>query len=126
MWRICIDHLPPSLNAWYAGSHWSKRKETADTWHGLMLAAFVDAKLPKPLKWPVSLNVTEYCKGNVRDSDASCVAAKLCGDSLVAHGYLPDDSPEYVSHVVLRCEKGKVNKTVITILSSTHYQMSRE
>lgn len=115
MWRVEVGALPPSLNALYAGMHWAKRNALANEWHGTFLGAFMDARLPKPLPWPVSMSVTQFFKGQVRDCDNAVVAAKLCGDALVAHGYLPDDSPEYVAHVTLRCSKGKENKTVVVI-----------
>lgn len=116
MFRVEVAGLPPSLNAMYAGMHWSKRNKMAEEWHGLFRAAFLDAGLPKPLSGPVSMNVTQFFARQMRDCDNAVVSAKLCGDSLVAHGYLPDDSPKWVTHVVLRCEKGKSNRTVIMLI----------
>ena len=115
MWRIEINALPPSYNAFHAGMHWARRKAIVDEWHGLFLAAFVDANLPKPLPTPISLNVTEFCKGNVRDCDNAVVAAKLCADSLKMHGYIPDDGPKYRNNDILSTEHGKENRTVVII-----------
>lgn len=116
MYRIEINALPPSLNAFFGRMHWTKRKAIVDEWHGLFLGAFRDAGLPRPLQTPISLSVTEFCKGNVRDSDNAIVAIKLCADALKAHGYIPDDGPAYRNNDVLRTEKGKEDRTVIIIM----------
>lgn len=116
MYRIEIDDIPPSMNQYWAGRHWTWRKQIADKWHLLFLAAFRSAKLPKKLKWPIAINTTEFCKGPVRDADNAVIANKLCQDTLVQHGYLPDDGPMYVPTVILNTQKGKQNKTVIVIM----------
>lgn len=85
-----------------------------DEWHGLFWAAMVDSKLPKTIKTPITLSVTQFCK-RLRDVDNAVISAKFCLDTLKEHGYIPDDSPEYVSQVILECKKGKENKTVILI-----------
>lgn len=115
MWRIEIDALPPSLNKFYSGMHWAVMKRARDEWHGLMQAAFIEAKLPKTIPTPISLNITQFCKGHLRDSDNAVIAAKFCGDALRIYGYIPDDTPQYIDTIILRSEKGKTNKTVILI-----------
>lgn len=116
MWRIDIGELPPSLNKFYAGMHWSKRKAIVDEWHIRLLEAFRRADLPQHLPTPIMLSVTQFCKGIVRDSDNGVVSAKLCGDALKEYGYIIDDNPTYIRSVELQCVKGKSNKTVILIL----------
>lgn len=87
-----------------------------DEWHLRLLAAYREAKLPKPLKWPVTLSITQYCKGVVRDADNAVIAAKFAGDTLAEHGWLPDDNPTYIPTVILSTKKGASNKTVVQIL----------
>ena len=115
MFRIIVDCLPPSLNRFYSGMHWAKRKAIVDEWHGLMRLAFVETQLPKTLPTPITLSVTQFCKGIVRDSDNAVVGAKFCGDALKLYGYIPDDSPEFISTVILQSAKGKADKTVFII-----------
>ena len=81
-----------------------------------MRSAFIEAKLPKELATPITLSVTQFCKGVVRDADNGVISAKFCGDALKLYGYIPDDSPEFISTVILRSAKGKANKLVINIL----------
>lgn len=114
MYRVEVAGLPPSLNAFYAGMHFRKRKALADEWHAAFHWAFVAAKLPRPLRWPVTLDVTQFSK-RIRDCDNAVISAKFAGDALVAGGFLPDDTPEYIACVVLRSAKGKENRTVMLI-----------
>lgn len=86
-----------------------------DEWHGLIWAAAVDAKLPKPLKTPVVITATQYCKGVVMDCSNAVMLVKFAEDALVQHGYLEGDSPKFVSEVRLRSKKAKDNYCVIEI-----------
>ena len=115
MFTIEIDDLPPSLNKFYSGMHWAKRTEIVHEWHLRFLNAFRRANLPTKLGTPIVVNVTQFCKGVVRDADNGVVAAKFCGDALKEYGYIVDDGPEYISSVILQCKKGKANKTVVLI-----------
>ncbi len=118
MYRVEVPSLPPSLNKFYAGMHYRKRKEYADEWHGLFLGAFREAGIPRPLPYPITLDVTQFSCPE-RDCDNSVISAKFALDALVGGGWLPDDSPEYVRCVVLhsaRCDTKRKNKTVILIL----------
>lgn len=114
-YHLEVEGLPPSLNAFYGGMHWTKRKSIVDEWHLLFLDAFRRADLPRRLECPISLDITQYCKGVVRDCDNAVIASKMCGDSLKEYGYIKDDGREYVYPVTLRTEKGKQNRTVIVI-----------
>ena len=33
IFQLHIPLIPPSLNKWYAGTHWKNRKRVADLWH---------------------------------------------------------------------------------------------
>ncbi len=114
MLRVEIGGLPPSLNQWLSGTHWRTKAREKKEWEATFHWAFVAAKLPKPLKWPVTLDVTQFSK-RIRDCDNAVISAKFAGDALVAGGWLPNDTPEYIACVILRSAKGKENKSVILI-----------
>jgi Holliday junction resolvase RusA-like endonuclease len=114
MYRLEVEGIPPSLNKFYSGMHWRVMQRHRDEWHTLFWISFKKAKLPKPLTTPITVSVTQYCK-RLRDVDNAVISAKFCLDTLREHGYIPDDTPEYVNKVILECQKAKVDKTVILI-----------
>ena len=115
MFRIEIDGIPPSLNAFYAGMHWGKRKEIMDEWHMLFLAEFRNV-IKQKVNWPITVSATLYSKRVPRDCDNVVIAAKAACDALVMGGFIPDDSPEYVSAVILRSKKSENKKDITVIL----------
>lgn len=115
MYRISVPALPPSLNQMYSGTHWGRRKAMVEEWHQFFWIAFKQAGLPKALKCPITLSVTEFSKRVVRDADNAVVAAKLCGDALKKFGYIEDDGPKYIETVILNTKKGEEDETVILI-----------
>lgn len=115
MWRIEVPGLPPSLNAFYGGMHWAKRKGIVDEWHEIFHFALKEAEVPKKLRTPITIAVTQFCKGRMRDRDNAIIAHKLLADVLKNDGYIPDDSYKYVNSAILDVRKGKENKTVIII-----------
>lgn len=114
MHRVEVNALPPSLNKFYSGMHWTKRASMVDEWHGLFRAALQDAKVKKKLVTPLSLNVTQFCSRIVRDVDNGIISAKLFADALKLYGYIPNDTPEFIQSVILQSKKGKEDKIVIT------------
>lgn len=114
MYRVEVPGLPPSLNKWLSGTHWRTKAREKIEWEGAFLWALREARIPKPLKWPVTLDVTQFST-RIRDCDNAVISAKFAGDALVAGGWLPNDTPEYIACVVLRSAKGKENKTVMVI-----------
>lgn len=115
MYRLEIIGKVPSLNTIYGGTHWSKRKELCDQWHSVIGYACKVAKLPRTLPTPITLSVTQFCKGRVLDSDNAVLIAKWACDTLKEMGYIPEDSPAYVPTVILNARKGKEDKVVIDI-----------
>lgn len=113
MFTIEVDGLPPSLNDYYSGVHWSKRKRMADEWHENFLIALKLIKCPRKLSTPIEVTCIQQCKGRVRDADNAVLGAKFFQDSLKMFGYIEDDGPEYISQVVLMTEKGGRDKTII-------------
>ena len=116
MIKIEIDDILPSLNLWYAGIHWSKRKKLVDLWH-TMVKIYVNNNKVKPVeKYPVCIISQTFLKSKrSRDTDNGILANKICCDGLVLVGILKDDTPEYViEHRVLRpIFEAKENKTII-------------
>ena len=61
---------------------------------------------------PISIHVHSIRK---RLTDPDGISAKAVIDGMVRCGILKDDSPTYVKEVTYSQEKGKVEKTIITI-----------
>ena len=117
MFTITIPALPPTLNSYYAGKHWSQRKKEADHWHLAFGMAYKAAGLPSTLQWPVTVSATLYGKRQPRDTDSAVIAVKYAQDALVEYGYLPNDTPQYIPTVILSSKKSDdgEDRTVIQI-----------
>lgn len=77
------------MNAYYAGKHWSKRKEDADYWHLLTLSAMNRQGLRRrPFDKPVEISF----KWNDRlDIDNHCVMGKMIVDAMKGRLINDDD-----------------------------------
>lgn len=121
MYRIEINKLPPSLNRFWSGKHWSKRKQIKDEWLYLMRDAFNTANLPRPLPqsgFPYTIKCVQFCKHVVRDCDNAVIGTKLCKDALTHWGYMEDDNPEFIERDILESKRGKSNKMILMIFPS--------
>ncbi len=122
---LTIPRVCPTLNKWYAGTHWRKRKEIADLWHEEVWIICVQDAIKRITRFPVIITTQTWYKP-YRDEDkfkrdtANCFPAnKLAEDGLVRAKILPDDTTEYVSEhrtltpviVAKECDE----QTVITI-----------
>nr|DAJ16249.1 MAG TPA: crossover junction endodeoxyribonuclease [Podoviridae sp. ct13o21] len=85
-----------SLNAYYAGKHWSQRKKDADELHGLALWSMRRAGIKKRLATrPVEVRF--YWNDNL-DIDNHAALGKAFVDAM--KGYLlPDDNPRWFRRV---------------------------
>lgn len=84
------------LNSYYSGKHWAKRKEDADYWHMLTIAALSKAKIRrKPFDKPVV--ITFYWDDNL-DIDNHSVMGKMIVDALKGR-LLRDDNRKWVKGV---------------------------
>lgn len=72
----------------------------------------VPAKDGQGFHSPVRIHIHSIRK---RLTDADGVSAKAAIDGLVKAGVLEDDSPEFVQEVSYSQEKGKEEKTIITL-----------
>lgn len=121
MIKFSIPIVTLSLNKWYAGSHWAKRKQVADLWHDTIWKICRIDKIEPIAKFPVTIITKSYFKSK-RKKDVSNLfpANKLAEDGLVKAGILPDDTVEYVErHIIETPVFGhSEDVTVIEILSS--------
>lgn len=86
----------PSLNSFYAGSHWTKRKKAKD-------AALQTIKEQLGANQGAPYNSFRIV-ANVRyryDLDNSIIAVKFTSDALKTLGWIKDDSPKYFRHLLL-------------------------
>ena len=86
----------PSLNSFYAGSHWTKRKKAKD-------AALKEVKEQLGFNQGPAYNSFRVT-ANVRyryDLDNSIIAIKFTSDALKTLGWVIDDSPKYFRRCLL-------------------------
>lgn len=86
----------PSLNSFYAGSHWTKRKKAKD-------ATFKEIEQQLGYNKGAAYNSFRVT-ANVRyryDLDNSIIAVKFTSDALKTLGWVIDDSPKYFRSCVL-------------------------
>ncbi len=106
MVRIVLkDERPLSLNKFWAGVHWSKRKEYADRVH-LLVRAAIDPKEISIFTEPVNITITAYF--DKRPLDCSNVLGKPYEDALIGW-VIENDSPKYVSSFTTKSRIDKEN-----------------
>ena len=93
-----VQYMAPSLNAIYAGIHWTKRNKHADEGHqacsGLQIVPF-----SKPVKITFVPIVGKRAKA--RDCSNYAYAAKIVEDGLVEAKIIKDDTNEYVKAITI-------------------------
>ena len=107
----------PSLNSFYAGSHWTKRKKAKD-------AALETIKEQLGYYTGAAYNsfrVSAYVRYRY-DLDNSIIAIKFTSDALKTLGWIKDDSPKYFRRLsMVWSEQVPKDKAEITIeLSDEH------
>lgn len=118
MIKLSVLLVAPSLNKWYAGGHWSKRKKVVDIWHHAIWILCRQDKIPAVEEYPVCIITKSYFKSKRQRDTSNCFAAnKMAEDGLVKAGILKDDTPQYVCrHIIEVPEFGcQEDMTVITI-----------
>lgn len=89
-----------SLNAYYAGKHWSVRKKDADFWHALVFEALYRQKSIKPIEMatePVSITCLFH---DSLDCSNHAAMVKMIEDALKGV-VIKDDSPKYVKSITM-------------------------
>jgi hypothetical protein len=98
---LVIPGKPPSLNTYYSGQHWSKRKRVRDDWHEKVALLAPDIEVTD---YPVSVTCeVRFSDGRGQyDTDNCVAAAKLITDGLEEAGVLDGDTPKHIDSVTLR------------------------
>lgn len=100
----------PSWNKMYAGMHWSKRVELAQTiWWKVYAAMPHNAKM---FDVPVDVSIVATYKGRIVDSDN--VVGKIFIDAIKGK-LIRDDDPRYVRRVTTESKHGKHNSVTIQL-----------
>ena len=105
---IILTDLPKvSLNKWYAGMHWTKRKKMKDSYTQIVRSQFKEV-LPKDKSYSV-----EYCfTFKSRPLDASnCVAMVKMVEDII----FEDDSYKIISSILISSGKGSRDSLEINI-----------
>ena len=102
---VLENERPATVNKFYEGMHWSKRKAEADRVHARVQAACTEwkARMRKALprfEHGARVIVTAYFQK--RPLDCSNIAGKLYEDGLVRDGVLPSDDWRHVREFVTR------------------------
>ena len=107
----------PSLNSFYAGSHWTKRKRAKDA----TLQEIKEQLGPNTGAPYNSFRLVAYVRYRY-DLDNSIIAVKFTSDALKALGYIIDDSPKYFRHLLLVWKESlPANTAQIIITLSDEY-----
>lgn len=86
----------PSLNSFYAGSHWTKRKRAKDEALKTITEQLGTNKGAPYNSFTVSASVRYRY-----DLDNSIIAIKFTSDALKSLGWIKDDSPKYFRKLLL-------------------------
>jgi len=96
---IEVPGKPPSLNAFYSGMHWSKRKKTRDSWHEKTALHAPDVAVEE---YPVAVEcIVLWGSGRRYDAENLAAGSKLITDGLVEAGVLRGDGPKEIRRVSL-------------------------
>ena len=114
---LTIPRIPPSLNDFIRmGRPQQERERRAFERDVAALLCEKNNKCPQPLQTPVHLRAVVMRPGISRsDSDNQVLVYKWLQDVLVLKGFLPDDTPEYVTHQGARVMRGEKPLTIVTI-----------
>ena len=106
--EIILNELPKiSLNKWYAGMHWTKRKKIKDNYTKLVRSQFSDT-LRKDKTYKVEYHFTFKS----RPLDASnCVAMVKMIEDII----FETDSYKVVTELVITSSKGLADKVAIKV-----------
>lgn len=105
---IVLENLPKvSLNAWYSGTHWSKRKKLKDSYIKIVKNQF------KRVFSASKTYKVNYCftfKSRALDA-SNCVAMVKMIEDII----FEDDSYKIVKEIIISSEKGLKDQVLINI-----------
>lgn len=106
--KIELNNLPKiSLNQWYAGKHWTKRKEIKDIYKLIIKSQFKHVFLKS------GVYVCEYTfvfKKNALDT-SNCVAMLKMIEDII----FEDDTCKIIPKLIIESKKGTKDKVIIKI-----------
>jgi len=109
--HLSIAGVGPSLNAYYAGLHWTQRQKVTDSWHDAVATYVMDHELDPILIRTRCVFILEHGPGQkLMDSINLAVTCKMMEDGLVSVGILQADTPSWVQSHQLVGIRG--NRTV--------------
>ena len=116
---IILKDLPKiSLNKWYAGMHWTKRKQIKDNYTQIVSSQFSKV-LPKDKTYQVEYHFTFKS----RPLDASnCVAMVKMVEDII----FENDSYKVVTELIITSSKGSEDKVEIKIKNNVQDWLSIE
>lgn len=97
--HIPLEGLKISTNKFYAGLHWSKRKEVKDGF--LDLAGSFCRGIPKIESYPVEIEYKFFFRSRPLDSLNTSIMAKILEDAFRAIGILEEDDAAHVKRSIL-------------------------
>ena len=97
-----------SLNDWYSGNHWTKRKQIKDAYFWLIKSQFKDT-LPKTGKYIVEYEFV--FKSRPLDASNTIAIVKMIEDII-----FEDDKWDIVIKLIISSKKGKEDFVIITII----------
>ena len=89
-----------SLNALYAGKHWTFRKKTKDEYKKIVEAEL--ARYDHHFGEGMSIHIRYYTRADV---DNLVLVSKFTADTLVANEWIADDSPKYYHKLTITYDK---------------------
>lgn len=89
-----------SLNAYYAGKHWSVRKKDADFWHLLVLEAMCRLKRSQQVTMAQTPVMISCYFNDSLDCSNHAAMVKMIEDALKGT-VIQDDSPKYVKGIFM-------------------------
>lgn len=101
---------PVSWNSLYSQKHWAARSSMKNKWHTFFRSKF--SKFPKIESDQFEL----IFKANSRhDIDNIGVMAKMCADTLVEMGWVPEDSPKHFMRLTQIVDKENLKSNSFSI-----------
>ena len=99
---------PPSLNAYYAGGHWTKRKKAKD-----LYLADVTSFFNKHDPFNAKMFEIHLTYNSRYDCDNAVIAVKFLADSITALGIAKDDSKKYFQKMSIKVDLNLPNDTFV-------------
>ncbi len=113
---VTYHATPPSLNRVGGRSHWGQWRREKLKWQQIVEARLLEAQLPRELAYVQVSAVLRFPTLHRRDEgNYRTILEKVCGDSLVRGGWLPDDTPAWYRFGAVEFEPVRgANRTVLT------------